>query len=115
MSRGVPILGTITRECRVWENRGEIIFHCPDPGTEPADTENVRVSGISGGYSEKSKDHEYLSGDLPVGGLREIKGRELELLEKTLKEKPPVREVFRGGKPVKNPGKYRTPGKKKKS
>ena len=44
-------------------------------------------------------------GDLPVGGLREIKGQELELLEKTLKEKPPVREVFRGGKPVKESGK----------
>ena len=54
-------------------------------------------------------------GDMTVGALREIQGQELELLEKKLKEKPPVREVFRGGKPVKNPGKYRTPGKKKKS
>ena len=52
------------------ENRGEIIFHCPDPGTEPADTENVRVSGISGGYSEKSKDHEYLSGRPACGRLK---------------------------------------------
>lgn len=54
-------------------------------------------------------------GDLPVGALREIKGRELELLEKTLKEKPPVREVFRGGKPVKIRENIELPVRKRKA
>ena len=115
MSRGVPILGTITRECRVWKT-GEKSFSivltqglnrqirrmCEYLGYQVVSLKRVRIMNIC-------------LGDLPVGALREIKGRELELLEKTLKEKPSVREVFRGGKPVKNPGKYRTPGKKKKS
>ena len=115
MSRGVPILGTITRECRVWKT-GERSFSivltqglnrqirrmCEYLGYRVVTLKRVRIMNIR-------------LGDLPVGGLREIKGQELELLEKTLKEKPLVREVFRGGKPVKNPGNYRTPGKKMKS
>ena len=52
------------------ENRREILFHCPDPGAEPADTENVRVSGISGSHTEKSADHEYLSGRPACGRLK---------------------------------------------
>ena len=115
MSQGVPILGTITRECRVWKT-GEKSFSivltqglnrqirrmCEYLGYQVVSLKRVRIMNIT-------------LGDLPVGALREIQGQELELLEKKLKEKPPVREVFRGGKPVKNPGKYRTPGKKKKS
>lgn len=115
MGEGVPILGTITRECRVWktgENSFSIVLTqglnrqirrmCEYLGYQVISLKRVRIMNIC-------------LGDLPVGAWREIKGQELELLERKLKEKVPVREVLRGGKPVKNPGKYRTPGKKKKS
>ena len=115
MAQGVPILGTVTRKCRV-EKAGRDQFRivltqglnrqirrmCEYLGYQVVNLKRVRIMNIT-------------LGDMTVGALREIQGQELELLEKKLKEKPPVREVFRGGKPVKNPGKYRTPGKKKKS
>ena len=115
MSSGVPILDTVTRPCQV-KKIGKYTFSiiltqglnrqirrmCEYLGYQVVSLKRVRIMNIT-------------LGDLPVGALREIQGQELELLEKKLKEKPPVREVFRGGKPVKNPGKYRTPGKKKKS
>lgn len=115
MSRGIPILGTITRECKVWKT-GERCFSivltqglnrqirrmCEYLGYRVLRLKRVRIMNIC-------------LGELPEGAWREIRGQELETLERKIKESRPIREVFRGGKPVKNPGKYRTPGKKKKN
>ena len=115
MSQGVPILGTITRECRVWKT-GEKTFSivltqglnrqirrmCEYLGYKVVCLKRVRIINIT-------------LGDLPAGAWREIQGQELKTLEEKIQKTIAAPEVFRGGKPVKNPGKYRTPAKKKKS
>lgn len=114
MREGVPILGTITRKCRVQKD-GECSFRivltqglnrqirrmCSYFGYEVKSLKRIRIMNLT-------------LGNLAVGEYREATDKELEEIQKQLEagKRAPVQEVYRGGKPVKNPGKYRNPEKK---
>lgn len=114
MRSGVPILGTITRACTV-KRVNETTFRitltqglnrqirrmCNYLGYEVVKLKRIRVMNIE-------------LGNLPVGQYREATKEEEKQLEQMLQEgkKTPVTENYRGGKPVKNAGKYRNPSGK---
>ena len=120
MGKGVPILGTVTRACKVTKE-GERSFRivltqglnrqirrmCHYLGYEVKRLKRVRIMNVC-------------LGDLAVGQYRAATGEEMEeltrLLEKREQEKKAgkVQETYTGGKPVKNAGKYRTPVKDRK-
>lgn len=113
MSEGVPILGTITRSCNVWK-KGEKTFGivltqglnrqirrmCQYLGYEVKSLKRLRIMNLR-------------LGDLEEGAWREATREEILDLERALKERKPIREEYRGGKPVKHAGKYRTPSGKR--
>lgn len=111
MRDGVPILGTVTRRCSVkkaGENAFRIILTqglnrqirrmCAYLGYEVTGLKRIRVMNIE-------------LGNLAVGAYREASKEEIKELEKQIelgKHQKPT-EGYRGGKPVKNAGKYRNP------
>lgn len=113
MAQGVPILGTVTRKCRI-EKAGRDQFRivltqglnrqirrmCSYFGYEVVSLTRTRILNLR-------------LGDLPKGSFREATKEELEELERLLQEGEKNRreESFAGGKPVKNAGKYRNPQK----
>ncbi len=113
MGEGVPILGTITRRCKVWK-KGEKTFGivltqglnrqirrmCQYLGYQVKSLKRLRIMNIE-------------LGDLQEGTWREATREEVLELEKLLKEERPSGEEYRGGKPVKYAGKYRTPSGKR--
>lgn len=116
MAQGVPILGTVTRKCRV-ERAGDRKFKivltqglnrqirrmCSYFDYEVVKLTRIRIMNLE-------------LGDLPKGSFREAGKEEIETLENLLREGKNNRrqEEFLGGKPVKNAGKYRIPENRKK-
>lgn len=115
MREGVPILGTITRRCKV-EKAGEKSFRivltqglnrqirrmCAYLGYETVALKRLRVMNIE-------------LGNLPVGAYREASAAEIKELERQIAygAKNPVKEEYRGNKPLKNAGKYKNPEKRR--
>lgn len=118
MRDGVPILGTVTRKCKV-ERESEKIFRitltqglnrqirrmCNYLGYEVIKLKRIRIMNIK-------------LGDLPVGSYREATKEELDELKRQIDENMDKNKslgvVFeRGKKPIKNAGKYRNPSKVK--
>lgn len=107
MRKGVPVLGTITRECKV-ERAGEQSFRivltqglnrqirrmCSYLGYEVTRLVRVRIMNIE-------------LGNLKKGDYREASQKEWEELERLLAVKRSVQKDYRAKKPVKNAGKYR--------
>lgn len=112
MRKGVPVLGTVTRPCKV-RRTGERSFQivltqglnrqirrmCAYLGYEVTRLVRTRIMNIS-------------LGDLERGAYREATEAELRELERQAVRNRSFREDYRGGKPVKNAGKYKTPEKK---
>jgi 23S rRNA pseudouridine2604 synthase len=118
MRDGVPILGTVTRKCKV-ERESEKTFRitltqglnrqirrmCNYLGYEVIKLKRIRIMNIE-------------LGDLPVGSYREATKEELDELKRQIDENTDKSKslgvVFeRGKKPIKNAGKYRNPSKVK--
>lgn len=116
MRDGVPILGTVTRKCKV-ERESEKTFRitltqglnrqirrmCNYLGYEVIKLKRIRIMNIE-------------LGNLPVGSYREATKEELDELKKKIDENRNKSRgvVFESGKkPVKNAGKYRNPSKVK--
>lgn len=118
MRDGVPILGTVTRKCKV-ERESEKTFRitltqglnrqirrmCNYLGYEVIKLKRIRIMNIK-------------LGDLPVGSYREATKEELDELKRQIDENTDKSKslgvVFeRGKKPIKNAGKYRNPSKVK--
>ena len=118
MRDGVPILGTVTRKCKV-ESESEKTFRitltqglnrqirrmCNYLGYEVIKLKRIRIMNIE-------------LGDLPVGSYREATKEELDELKRQIDENTDKSKslgvVFeRGKKPIKNAGKYRNPSKVK--
>ena len=118
MRDGVPILGTVTRKCKV-ERESEKTFRitltqglnrqirrmCNYLGYEVIKLKRIRIMNIK-------------LGDLPVGSYREATKEELDELKRQIDENMDKNKslgvVFeRGKKPIKNAGKYRNPSKVK--
>ena len=96
MREGVPILGTITRRCKV-EKESEKTFRI----TLTQGLKRIRIMNIE-------------LGNLPIGSYREATKEELDELKKQISEKAEKRQetdFHKGKKPVKNAGKYRNPSK----
>lgn len=116
MRNGVPILGTVTRRCKVkYENEKtfritltqglnrQIRRMCNYLGYEVVKLKRIRIMNIE-------------LKDLPVGSYREAKENELAELKRQLKENTDIKQkdTYTGKKPVKNAGKYRNPSKVRK-
>lgn len=118
MRDGVPILGTVTRKCKV-ERESEKTFRitltqglnrqirrmCNYLGYEVIKLKRIRIMNIE-------------LGDIPVGSYREATKEELDELKRQIDENTDKSKslgvVFeRGKKPIKNAGKYRNPSKVK--
>lgn len=118
MRDGVPILGTVTRKCKV-ERESEKTFRitltqglnrqirrmCNYLGYEVIKLKRIRIMNIK-------------LGDLPVGSYREATKEELDELKRQIDantdKSKSLGVVFeRGKKPIKNAGKYRNPSKVK--
>lgn len=117
MREGVPILGTITRKCKV-ERESEKVFQitltqglnrqirrmCNYLGYEVIKLKRIRIMNIE-------------LGNLPIGSYREATKQELEVLNKQIlqkTEKGQESAFYKGKKPIKNAGKYRNPSKVRK-
>lgn len=117
MREGVPVLGTITRKCKV-EKESEKVFRitltqglnrqirrmCNYLGYEVVKLKRIRIMNIE-------------LGNLPIGSYREATKEELDELKRQISEKAEKRQetdFHKGKKPVKNAGKYRNPSKVRK-
>ncbi len=117
MREGVPILGTVTRKCKV-ERESEKAFRitltqglnrqirrmCNYLGYEVVKLKRIRIMNIE-------------LGNLPVGSYREATKKELEELKRqiAIKTDRGQESAFeKEKKPVKNAGKYRNPSKVRK-
>lgn len=111
---GVLVLGTITRPC-VAEKRGEYEFQIVL--TQGLNRQIRRMCSYLGYEVKKLKRTRIMNltlENLKVGEYREASKAEVQELKRQIEEGKTVRkkEVYRGEKPVKNPGKYRNPEKK---
>ena len=114
MREGVPVLGTITRKCKV-EKENEKTFRiiltqglnrqirrmCNYLGYEVIALKRIRIMNIE-------------LGNLPIGSYREATKEELDELKKQISEKAERKQetdFYKGKKPVRNAGKYRNPSK----
>lgn len=114
MREGVPVLGTITRKCKV-EKENEKTFRiiltqglnrqirrmCNYLGYEVIALKRIRIMNIE-------------LGKLPIGSYREATKEELDELKKQISEKAERKQetdFYKGKKPVRNAGKYRNPSK----
>ena len=110
----MPVLGTITRPC-VAEKRGEYEFQIVL--TQGLNRQIRRMCSHLGYEVKKLKRTRIMNltlGSLKAGEYREASKAEVQELKRQIEEEKTVgrKEVYRGGKPVKNPGKYRNPEKK---
>lgn len=114
MREGVPVLGTITRKCKV-EKENEKTFRiiltqglnrqirrmCNYLGYEVIALKRIRIMNIE-------------LGSLPIGSYREATKEELDELKKQISERAERKQetdFYKGKKPVRNAGKYRNPSK----
>lgn len=117
MREGVPILGTMTRKCKV-ERENEKTFRitltqglnrqirrmCNYLGYEVITLKRIRIMNIE-------------LGNLPVGSYREVTEKEMEELKRQIaikKNRGQEPGFMKEKKPVKNAGKYRNPSKVRK-
>ncbi len=117
MRDGVPILGTITRKCKV-ERENETTFRitltqglnrqirrmCNYLGYEVVTLKRIRIMNIE-------------LGDLPVGSYREATQKEMDELKRQIaikKNRGKDSLLMQEKKPVKNAGKYRNPSRVRK-